>query len=464
VTPGPGTVLLAAALAGAIAGGAWAAGAAADPDFLRVHAAGALVARGEAARLYDGAPSAAGPEGRAAGTRPFRAPPAVAVAAAPLGALPERTAWVLWEAICGAAAAAGIGLAAAAAARAGARAGVAAAAAAIPLAPLLLESVARGNLVLPLLLLCAGSLAALGAGRDRTAGALAGAAAALKVAPILLVLWFAWKRRWRAAAFGLGAAGALFVLLPVAAAGPSGAARLIRRWAAQDDPLVTEMDEHPGTAVTVSAASVDGQSVKAVLYRTLARTPYFRLRERPASRSVAMDPGQIEVHGQEPLPAMTVYALWLAASFLLLATAVLATGPEVGEGAGGAADRLPLEGGLVLAAVPLVWPEARTIHFLLCAPALAALPALLAAGPRAARPGGSPVPSRVLAAAAAAGALLLLLPSDALVGRDLADEMLARGATAAGGFLLFAAAALTLFRLRAASPGKVPGPPSPPVP
>jgi glycosyl transferase family 87 len=463
LTPASRAVLL-AALGGAIAAGAWAARSPADPDFLRIHAAGALAARGDAARLYEGPPPPAGPEGEAAGRRPFRAPPAAAVLAAPLGALPERGAWILWEAACGALAAAAVALAAAAAAPGGARGARLAAAAAIPAAPLLLEAVGRGSMTVPLLALAAGSLAALGRGRDRIAGLLAGTAAALAVVPVVLVLWFPWKRRPRAAAFGLGAAAGLFLLLPLLAAGPAGGTGLLRRWAAQEDPLVTEIDERPGTAATGGAANVEGQSLKGILYRVLGGVAWFPLRERSLEGGAAGDPGRITVAVADPLRPGTVFAIWLGASFLLLAAAVFATGPLEGEEPAAAQARLPLEGGLVLAAIPLVWPEARAIHHVLCIPALAALAAALAAELRSGRRPGPGGPLALRAAVAAAGAVLLFLPASGIPGRDLSGWMTAWGAPGWGGLLLFAASALTLWRLRAAAPGMGPGPPPVPAP
>jgi hypothetical protein len=473
VIGGARAFVLGAALVGAVAAGAWASAAPADPDFLRLHAAGALVAGGEGARLYDVALPAAGPEGKAAGLRRFRGTPATAVAAMPLGVLPERGAWIGWVALCGAAAAAGVALAATAASRPGARPGWIAAAAAIPAAPLLLAAVARGSLVVPLFVLAAGSLAALASGRDRAAGRLAGAAAALKLAPVILLLWFAWKRRTRAAAWGAVAAAALFFLLPLGFVGPSSGWSLLRRWSHLDDPLVTEVDERPGTTATVSVVNVEGQSAKAILYRLFGTTKWFRVRERPLEPGVASDPGHIAPRIAGPVPSRTLYAAWLGFSGLLLVTAVFATGPRREDDAESENARFPLEGGLVLAALPLVWPEAGEMHYALCVPVLAALAASLwieamagrPAGPgprgRAAQaqpsePPGAPFPLR--AGLAAAGALLLMLPAGGLLGRDLSEALLARGATGWGGLLLFGAAALTLFRLRAVPPGMGPAP------
>jgi len=449
-------------LSAGLAAGAWASGAEPDPDFLRLHAAGALVARGEAGRLYDGAPPAAGPAGKAAGTRPFRMPPAAAVALAPLGALPEGTAWVLWAAACGAMAAGGIGLAAAAAAREGSCAGTLLLAAAIPLAPLALDSVARGNFVLSLLVLVAGSLLALRGGGDRLAGLLAGAASAFHLAPVLLPFWFAWKRRWRAAAWGFGAAAAIFVLLPMAAAAPSAGAGLVGRWASLDSPLVTELDEHPGSSAGAGAARIEGQSCEASLSRLLSGWKWYRLREMPLTPEPIARGAVISVGPEKPLQQGTVTVLALVLSFLLLAAVIFATAPAGGEGAAEfpaeAAARLPLEAGLVLAAIPLVWIGARPHHFLLCAPALAALAAALGPRLRVPRAGAA---AWTAAAFGSAGAILLFLSSDLVAGRNLAGELLARGSAGWGGLLLFAASALTLFRGRGTVPGADTGPPAP---
>jgi hypothetical protein len=446
-------------LAAGLAAGLWASGARPDPDFLRLHAAGALVAGGGAEGLYHGAPPAAGPAGRESGTRPFRMPPAAAVVMAPLGAIPEGAAWILWVAACGAMAAAGIGMAAAAAAREGSCAGTLVLAAAVPTAPLLLEAVARGNLVLSLLVLAAGSVLALRRGGDRLAGLLAGAAAAVHPPPVLLPFWFAWKRRWRAAAWGFGAAAAFSVLLPMAAAGPSGGAALLGKWASLDSPLVTELDEYPGSSASAGAVRTEGQSFDAAFARLLSGWKWYRLREVPLTPDPLAREAMLSVGPEKPIPLRTASLLALGLSFLVLAVVIFATGPAGGgaEAEARSAERLPLEAGLMLAAVPLVWIGAREHHLLLCAPALAALAAALAPRLRSPGAGGG---AWMAAAPGAAGALLLLLSSDIVAGPSLSRALLARGSAGWGGLLLFAASALTLSLSRATAPGTTAAPPT----
>ncbi len=438
----------------------WVPGASPGLDFLRYARAGTLVVRGEGAKIYQ---VPAGPGSLVwAGTamegkeRSFRYPPGAAVLAAPLGiASPGRT-WPAWSAACAALLVATAGISVLFALRRLPPGGPAwlPAAAILPLLPLLLRNLAEGQAACVVLGLCALSLLALDRGRDRAAGLLAGAAVAIKLVPILLVLWFSWKRRWKAAAWGLGGTALLFYGLPVAVLGPGTAHGLLGHWAAQRDPLVTEVDERPGTQASPGAVNLEGQSVGAILGRWCTPTPFSRVRDRPLVPGPGDDPW-ISIHGGRALDPATVRGIWLAAAFSLLAVAILATAPpgeEEGEDAGEAARRFPLEGGLVLAAVALLSPESREIHFIALAPLLAALAAGLAE-----RRGAA---SAATAVVAGIGALLVLLPADLLVGRAFANELLARGAVGLGGLLLFGAGAATLFRERhaAARAGGSPAP------
>jgi hypothetical protein len=112
----------------------------------------------------------------------------------------------------------------------------------------------------------------------------------------------------------------------------------------------------------------------------------------------------------------------------------------------------------VLAAIPLVWIGARAGHFLLCAPALAALAAGLGPRLRSPRAGAA---AWTAAALGAAGALLLFLSSDLVAGRQPAGALLARGSAGWGGLLLFAASAITLYRAEARTPDATTVPPAP---
>ncbi|HET9985854.1 MAG TPA: glycosyltransferase family 87 protein [Longimicrobiales bacterium] len=67
------------------------------------------------------------------------------------------------------------------------------------------------------------------AGRDGRAGLWIGLAAALKVMPVLFVPYFAWRRRWRAAA-ATAAAAVGWSLVPALAYGPAGLADQFAAW------------------------------------------------------------------------------------------------------------------------------------------------------------------------------------------------------------------------------------------
>jgi hypothetical protein len=442
VTAGPAVrplVLLGAAVAAAAAG--FLAARAREPglDFLRYQRAGTLVARGEGALLYDEEALAASKAWGDPGGLPerrFRYPPAAAVVAAPLGGLPPRDAWPLWAAACAGLAAAGAGAAAVLASRrltGGRHPWLPAAAAVLPLLPVLLADVAEGQMAAVVFGLALLSALALDRGRDRTAGVLAGLAASVKLFPVLLVLWFAWKRRWRAAAWGLAGIVLFFAVLPAALAGPAS----LLRWGEVPARLVTEVDEAPGTIASPGMVYAESQSLRGVMARWCTPTRYLRLREQPLERPPGGgDPG-IAVHGGRSFPSAVLGIAWALGAVAVLGGIVLLTAPPPGGPAAASPFRFPLEAGLLFAAFPILADESRWTHLPWLAPALAALAA------------GLPGPDRRgpawWAAALAVGASALLLPAaGGALGREVADALLARGAGLLAAVLLFAACAVAL--------------------
>ncbi len=85
----------------------------------------------------------------------------------------------------------------------------------------------QGQTNLLVLVMLVVALAALRSGRDTAAGLLVGAAAAVRLTPAFLLLWLAWRRRWRALAAGLALLGAC-AAGGVAAAGWEPTARFVR--------------------------------------------------------------------------------------------------------------------------------------------------------------------------------------------------------------------------------------------
>jgi hypothetical protein len=422
-------------------------------DFLRYDRAGALVARGDGAKIYDPisvARSEVWGDRERLPERSFRYPPCVAVLFAPLGEMEPRTAWQLWRTGCVLLVVAGVGAAVAAALTRERGALPAFLVVLLAFTPMYVANVAEGQMNLLVFGLLAGAAFAFSRGRDRTAGALAGAAAAIKIAPVLLLLWFAWKRRWKPFFWGCGAIVAISWLLPVAVLGPSTAHALLRQWAGMEQPLVTEVDERPGSRANVAAVNIESQSLRGILVRTCTPTPYFRLRDKPLEMDAGGASPGISVHGGRRWSPGALRTAWMAAFFALVAAAVFATAPRPGEEPAAAARRLPLEAGLVLALIPLVSPESRWIHFLVLAPACAALAASLAA---AERRGGT---WWAAAIAGGLGAILLALP---VFG---AETLLAWGAAGWAGILVFIASALTLFAERASgtTPAAVPAAPN----
>jgi hypothetical protein len=279
-----------------------------------------------------------------------------------------------------------------------------------------------------------------------------GVLAAVKVAPALFLLWLAWKREFRAALAGLGAAAAVSVLLPGAALGPSTGAALLGDWWDLGSPTVTEVDAPPGISMDAAATTAEGQSLRAALERTAGSWPYLRLREVriPRTAEEAAAAQAAPAPGAERRAAAVGptgrRVLWGLGLFAIGAVLVLGCARR-GEGeAGEAPGRLALEASLVLVAVFLVADETARIHLPLL------LPAAMAAGHALSDPEWRGGASRgaVLAAVALAG--LLALGCSDVLGRDLADALLAKGGGTAAAILLFGAGAVSLFRERVAPP------------
>lgn len=91
----------------------------------------------------------------------------------------------------------------------------------------LTRTLTAGQLNCLLLLLFAAALYLLGRRREVAGGILVGAAAMVKVSPAFLILFLAWKRRWRALTASLATVAALLVF-SVAALGPGNGFRVHR--------------------------------------------------------------------------------------------------------------------------------------------------------------------------------------------------------------------------------------------
>jgi hypothetical protein len=439
-------------------------------DFLRYQRAATLVWRGEANLLYDAvavrAHRAWGDPARYPEMR-YRYSPALATAMAPLGALPPARAWVVWSALCGAMTAGGAAAAAVLGLRRlppSGRRWIPVAAATIPLLALYSENVKLGQMNCFAFGLSVAALLAVDRGRDRAAGLCVAGAAIAKHLPVFLVLWFLWQGRRRAAGWAAAALVVFGFIVPSLALGPVRHHRLLAQWTGQESHLVAggdddedEEDEGAPADAPARPPRAEGQSLKALLFRGLTPTPFFHLKgsiDRKADREAEDDaPREAQSPGARgivvnvaSLDPDLVHGLWVVASLAVLAALLRATGPGRGPGdPAAAARRFPLEAGAVLASLLLVSPESRNPHFQMLAPAFAAL----AAGHLAARASGRAA-DRIGLALVATGAVLVLVPTKGLVGRAVADHLLARGSIGIGAALVYLACLRALLAERRA--------------
>lgn len=401
-------VFLAALLAFAVFGGvrAWFSHGIGG-DFLRYHRAGRMVVTGRADLLYDeaflarqqvyaeerrSAPADADGWRETFPEAEYKYLPATAVMLAPLGALHPRLAWALW----GSWNATLIVLTFAAAWDLAAR-GSPWTWALLPLVILVREAVQNQNLgqlnpsaIAPATL----AVWALDRGRDRTAGALAAFGGVVKFVPLGLVLWFALKRRYKAAAAAVVVFLAIAWVLPAAVLGP-----------ARTNALHDAYREARAHVYTDDAPDdLPGHSIKSFVYRLLGPTRY-----RTGSRTTRVD---LHVGVARASPG-TLLAVSVGVVVLLLGVVVWAAwGPlRAGDDVRG-----PPEAGIFFCWLLLASPEARAPHFLYLAVPVMALSSLLR---RAWSEGWAG--RRTATALAVAGAFLVLVEGQSLVGRQVAN-------------------------------------------
>lgn len=370
-------------------------------DFLRYHRAGRLVATGRADLLYDaeflreasvyGEERAAERREKGALADPlpeaeWKYAPTVAYLLAPLGALHPRTAWVLWGAWNGALVAVTFAAAWAFASR-GAPWRWMLVPAVVLVRPVN-DNLQLGQLNLSAIAPATVALWAFDRGRDRAAGLAAALGGVVKYYPAALALWFAWKRRFAAAAVCLVGFAAAF-WFPALFAGPVRAADMNAAWLARRAHVYTE----------ARAADVPGHSVKSFVYRVLGGTHYLTGSDRDRVvldvSVAALSPGTLR---------------WLVAG-IVVALLQLALVPSWGPLRGGDDARGPPEASLFLCWILLASPEARAPHFLYLALPVAALTYVLVRAWR-----EQWVCRRAATALAVVGAVLLQMESESLFG------------------------------------------------
>ena len=156
------------------------------------------------------------------------------------------------------------------------------------------------------------------------------------------MIWFAWKRRWKALWATIGGILAIGWGLPALVLGPGRATALTREYF------------EIRTSVYTSAAWHDlpGHSIKSFLYRVFGEVHYLTGR---GEKRIDLDVSVFE------LPPGVLQPLVLILSFGVVAFVLWRAGPRV------RAWRTPgaaIEGGMFLSALLLLSPEARAPHFL----------------------------------------------------------------------------------------------------
>lgn len=189
------------------------------------------------------------------------------------------------------------------------------------------------------------ALAVLGAwcvfhGRPRLGGMLTAWAAVLKFMPVVLIVWYAWQRRWLAAAYGLLGIFVGSFVLPALVWGWEGNLELLGGYIGRRSKMVTSVPQH----------DAPGQSVPALLNRLL----------RPVRASSLHEDEVFQVN-LAALSRSQVNRIAAACVVVLVVGVGWWTRRPVPDGAGretGAAVAL------VLLLMLLISPEARRAHFI----------------------------------------------------------------------------------------------------
>jgi hypothetical protein len=275
---------------------------------------------------------------------PYPNPPLMAVLLYPLAALPvEAGSWLLFALkMLLAALAVAFALDAVAPRGPPLAAPWAIAAIAVSLRPIL-SDLQHGNVNILILFTVMAGLRALQRERDVSAGLWVALATALKITPGLLVVYFAWKRWWRAcAAFGIGTVA--LTLLPGFALGFERLADLLLAYyTAMLHPFVAD--------AAVIATEESNQSLGAVLHRYLTDAPAIEI----DSRYVGFNLVSLDLASAEWIVRATSLAL-------LAALALVCRAP------GHTRDlRIASEYALVLIAMLVISPRSWKHHYVVMA-------------------------------------------------------------------------------------------------
>ncbi|MFH0910340.1 MAG: glycosyltransferase family 87 protein [Planctomycetota bacterium] len=288
-----------------------------------------------------------------------------------------------------------------------------------------------GQVNLPVAFLALAGVYSVSRGWERAGGLLTAWAAALKFMPALFLLYYAWKRKWWATAYGVIGTLVFAAMLPIFTWGPETNRYLLRTYLKGRAKMVTTLPEQ----------DAPGQSLPAIANRLLRPVRASSWNER-RSREYRINVAD--------LPLETVNWIALGCVVLLVAAAawLMRPGPERESSL-----RAGLEIGLLFILMLLISPEARPAQFV----TLMVPGGMLAAWSLSGKKGERDRTGLLLLVLAV---LAVLGTSSDLVGEKAASYAKAYGVIASGALLLAAGCIRALWRIPLPPRGTLPVPPA----
>ena len=202
---------------------------------------------------------------------------------------------------------------------------------------------------------------------DVAAGVCAAIGGVIKFMPAFLVIWLAWKRRWKAVGAMIATIAAFGWGLPALVLGPGRATHLTLEYFDVRTKYYTES----------ASPDLPGHSIKSFVYRVFGETPYMTS-AGTGGRKIEYDISLVHLPPQFLFWSVIALALLVVVVVLRRCPPPVRTPPD---------PRAALEAGAFMVVLLLISPEARAPHFLyLTLPAIALTYGLVDARRRMERP------------------------------------------------------------------------------